>query len=60
MAYTAKQGHVFYNFQKRESYIVHRLDNGKKRVSRDENSNDGMNNIPRHHDINSQGRTWTF
>jgi hypothetical protein len=49
-------GAIFYRFKQQEKYIVKKLDGPKRATRVDCDRQD----IPRHADVNSQGRTWTF
>ena len=51
-----RTGNTFHNFKKQEAHIIRKLD-GPKRPTRVQNY---PQDLPRHHDVNSQGRTWTF
>ena len=52
----AKIGNAYHAFKQREERIIRKLD-GLKRLTRVRNY---PQDLPRHHDVNSQGRTWTF
>jgi len=58
MSNAARQGQTFHNFQKREDYIVRKLDSAK-RLSKEERT-EQVPSIPRHHDVNETGRVWRF
>lgn len=56
MRNTVRTGVLFHRFKKQEKYILAKLD-GPKRLTRVQNY---PQDLPRHIDVNEQGRTWTF
>lgn len=57
MAKGTYSGRVFHNFKKRNERIINKLDNGPKKKSVPEKSQEFL---PRHKDANKMGRLWTF
>ena len=56
MKNTSRTGVAFHRFKQQEKYLVAKLD-GLKRLTRVQNY---PQDLPRHSDVNSQGRVWTF
>jgi len=57
MKNTVRTGAGYHRFKRQEGFIIHKLD-GPKRPTREADCD--RQDIPRHKDINEQGRSWTF